>query len=164
MLTNRNADLRQIGRRFGHDGMWSTHVIVKYFALQLVGWAFVLAGLWLAAEIFAWPKAAVWIAFAAWAAKDIALYPLVWRAYDERNVPTAHPRQGDEGFALSRLDPFGSVRIGGERWRARTIADARISQSIDTGERVRVVGREGMTLLVERADARSSLRNERESA
>ncbi len=146
--------------------MWSTHVLVKYFALQLVGWALALVGLWLAAEIFAWPKAAVWIGFAAWAAKDIALYPLVWRAYDERGASTAHPRQGSEGFVLNRLDPVGSVRIDGERWRARA-ATGRIEEcgeDIDAGERVRVVGRDGMTLLVERADARPAYRKDEERA
>lgn len=41
--------------------------------------------------------------------------------------------------------PIGEVRVSGERWRARCDAGA------DAGQRVRVLGREGITLVVERA-------------
>ncbi|MFO7285407.1 MAG: hypothetical protein LOD94_14015 [Gammaproteobacteria bacterium] len=144
--------------------MWSKHIIVKYFALQLVGWLLVLGGLWFAAEIFAWPKHFVWIGLAVWMAKDVALYPFLWRAYDERSAPTAYPRQGEEGVVLDRLDPIGSVRVGGERWRARAHAHDSTNPRIEAGERVRIVACEGMTLLVERADAGRSNEDERRNA
>lgn len=136
--------------------MWSLHVLIKYVALQSAGWIVVLVLLWLAAQFFEWPKAVVWIGFAIWAMKDLALYPFVWRAYDERGTPrTAHPAEGAEGVAMRALEPIGPVRIGGERWHARASTGERNdSGRIDAGERVRVVGRDGMTLIVTRATPR----------
>jgi membrane-bound serine protease (ClpP class) len=50
---------------------------------------------------------------------------------------------GAEGKALSACRPEGQVQLGGEIWEARCTA------GVDAGEPVRVVGREGLTLLVE---------------
>lgn len=52
---------------------------------------------------------------------------------------------GKEGVATSDLSPRGAVRIDGEDWSA--IAEA---ESINTGERVEVIGVEGVTLRVHR--------------
>jgi len=51
---------------------------------------------------------------------------------------------GKEAEVLAPCRPIGQVRIGGEIWQARCEAGA------DTGETVRVVGLNGLTLLVER--------------
>ncbi|UCH33226.1 MAG: nodulation protein NfeD, partial [Armatimonadota bacterium] len=51
---------------------------------------------------------------------------------------------GREGVALSRLDPFGTVRLDSEVWRAEVR-----NGPIKRGEKVRVVKLEGVTLLVE---------------
>ncbi|HEX6995907.1 MAG TPA: NfeD family protein [Gammaproteobacteria bacterium] len=100
---------------------------------------------WFAAELFAWPKKIVWIVVGIWAAKDALLYPLVWRAYEHRDAHAfAYPAAGAKGIVLRRLDPDGTVRIGGERWNAVVEGDG----PIEAGERVRVVGRDGMTLVV----------------
>jgi membrane-bound ClpP family serine protease len=52
---------------------------------------------------------------------------------------------GSRGKTVSRLDPEGLVRIRGELWESR--ADGR---RINTGERVTVVGQEGLKLIVRR--------------
>ena len=135
--------------------MWSREVLVRYFALQVAGWVVVFTVTWFAAEIFAWPKKIVWIVVAAWAAKDVVLYPFVWRAYELRDAhAVAYPAAGAEGVALRRLDPAGTVRIGGERWNA--VAEHK--RPIVAGERVRVVGRDGMTLIVATANAHAEER------
>jgi|SRR5690606_21269444 len=131
---------------FFAKGMWSPHVLVKYWSLQLAGWFVVLVAALLAAELFGWPRKVVWIVVAVWALKDALLYPLVWRSYDGRDAePSAYPLAGAEGVVLRELDPDGAVRIGGERWNASA---AEAAAPIRKGERVRVVGREGMTLFV----------------
>lgn len=52
---------------------------------------------------------------------------------------------GEVGVARSDLEPGGMVAVHGELWRARSVAGV-----IPAGARVRVVGREGLTLAVER--------------
>lgn len=132
--------------------MWSRQVLTRYFAFQLAGWFVVFVVTSFAAEIFAWPKEMVWIVVGAWAVKDVVLYPFVWRAYELQDAhAVGYPAAGAEGVVLRRLDPAGTVRIGGERWKAVAEGD----RAIDAGERVRVVGRDGMTLIVAAADMHS---------
>jgi membrane protein implicated in regulation of membrane protease activity len=51
---------------------------------------------------------------------------------------------GQEAAVVSACRPEGQVRLSGETWAARCEGGA------DAGERVMVVGRDGLTLLVER--------------
>ncbi len=51
---------------------------------------------------------------------------------------------GREGVALSPCSPNGQVKIGGEIWEAHCLGGAR------TGDAVRVIGLDGLSLLVER--------------
>jgi membrane-bound serine protease (ClpP class) len=51
---------------------------------------------------------------------------------------------GTEATVLEPCRPKGQVRVGGEIWEARCEAGA------DRGETVRIVGRDGLVLLVER--------------
>jgi membrane-bound serine protease (ClpP class) len=50
---------------------------------------------------------------------------------------------GAPAEVVSPCRPSGQVRLAGELWQARCEAGA------DAGQRVRVIGREGLTLLVE---------------
>jgi membrane protein implicated in regulation of membrane protease activity len=121
-------------------------VFVRYWLLQLPGWVLLLAVMWL---LRWWLDFADWIPWAVlglWFVKDLALYPLLKHAYDPANRPTAIRRLiGHSGTAEQDLDPAGFVRVRGELWRAEA-EDA--SQGIRSGERVRVVDAEGMTLRV----------------
>jgi len=56
---------------------------------------------------------------------------------------------GATGVARGRLAPDGPVHIGGEIWRA--VAQG---ESVEEGRPVRVVGVEGLTLRVVKADDR----------
>ena len=53
---------------------------------------------------------------------------------------------GRPAEVLQDCSPDGRVRVGGEIWRARSEAP------VARGEMVRIVGLDGLTLLVERAD------------
>lgn len=124
--------------------MWSLRVLLKYGALQLVGWIVVIALGVYAVRDFGWPRHFVWMGVALWIAKDIALYPLVWRSLEQS--PARAPYEGEVAITLSALDPAGEIRVRGERWKARLRDDA--AARVEEGMRVRVVGRDGLTLIV----------------
>ena len=50
---------------------------------------------------------------------------------------------GAVGIAVTDCKPEGTVRAHGEAWQARC------ESGVDAGQRVRVVGRDGLTLIVE---------------
>lgn len=129
--------------------MWSSRVLLKYWGIQAAGWIVVFFVAWVLADRFAWPRWTVWTICAIWVAKDAVLYPFVWRSYASYAANThAYPRPGTCGVALRRLNPTGIVRVEGEIWNAGIAPDSRM---IEDGERIRVTGRDGMTLLVEAA-------------
>jgi membrane-bound serine protease (ClpP class) len=61
-----------------------------------------------------------------------------------RRVVGAETLIGREAVVSAPCRPEGQVRLDGEIWAARCAAGA------DAGDRVRIVGRDGLTLLVER--------------
>jgi membrane-bound serine protease (ClpP class) len=76
---------------------------------------------------------------------------IVWAAIRTRNMQMAQGLigaglpPGTVGEVRKPLTPIGSVYAGGEEWTARTPDE----QSLDRGTPVRVLRREGLTLLVE---------------
>ena len=70
-----------------------------------------------------------------------------WR-WSLRGHPKAGPEAliGGSGRAITEVRPEGMVRVRGEDWRARS------ETGVDAGHRIRVVGREQLTLLVEPAE------------
>jgi membrane-bound ClpP family serine protease len=80
-----------------------------------------------------------------WVAKDIALFPVLWRAYDWDPSSTSVSLNGDRGIVVRRIDPEGYIRIRGELWRAKI---SRGIGPIEKGEWVRVTDVEGLTLHV----------------
>jgi membrane protein implicated in regulation of membrane protease activity len=62
-----------------------------------------------------------------------------------RKVVGAQTLIGRQATVVEPCRPSGQVRVSGELWGARC------EEGADRGESVRVVGRDGLTLLVERA-------------
>ena len=60
---------------------------------------------------------------------------------------------GKMGVALTELNPEGEVRVEGIVWRARSA-----SEKIGSGEKVTVKARDGLTLIVERAEQKADTR------
>lgn len=124
---------------------WKRTPFWTYLILQLPG--VLLAGVILLL-LYRWgvlPLAWAIGLFVAWAAKDLAFYPLVKDAF----APT---RTGPESLLGARavaqepLAPAGFVKLGGELWRAEAV---RPYPSIAAGMGVVVCARRGLTLLVE---------------
>lgn len=119
---------------------------LRYAALQLPG--IVLAALAALAAVswLALPTKVAALCIVLWIAKDIAMFPFVWRAYAERERHL-HDLRDRSGIAESDLDPRGIVLLGHERWRALCVdREGRIR----AGARVRVIALRGLEAQVVR--------------
>jgi len=121
----------------------------RYLLFQVPGWALAtLVGAWV------WSRglAEAWLVLlvlAAWAVKDLALYPILRDSY-RHDVATGVERLvGSVATACAAIDVEGQVRISGEVWRARLVGPGPVT----AGDRVRIVGADGLTLYVRRDDA-----------
>ena len=125
---------------------WSARVVLRYALLQVPLTALVIVVLiW----VRKWVDLPIWficglVAFLV--IKDIVLFPFVWRAYDPDSPALTNTMEGARGIAINDLHPSGYVEIGAERWQAEVIEG---SPPIRRGQRVRVHGIRGLTLLVQ---------------
>jgi membrane protein implicated in regulation of membrane protease activity len=124
---------------------WSSRIIAKYVLLQMPALAVLVVLLVIVTRWIDLPSWFIWGLMVLWITKDIALFPLTWRAYDQDYVKAESSMVGARGIAEERLDPSGYIRIGGELWHAEVVGDA---PPIERGEGVRVQGMHGLTLLV----------------
>ena len=125
---------------------WSAKVVLRYALLQIPFTALVAVVLILLRERLNLPIWFVCALVALLIIKDIALYPFVWRAYDPETPALTNQMEGAQGIAIEDLHPTGYVEIGAERWQAEVSGDG---PSIRRGQRVRVNGIRGLTLLVQ---------------
>ena len=125
------------------DPVFRTYLVVQvadWLLLGLLGWAMVQ-----------WFEAPLWIPaviLAAWIVKDLLLFPSMRRYYEPE--PAERRIVGEEGEALTRIDPHGLARVHGEIWQVHL---PRGSDAIARGECVRVRDVDGLHLCVERIDA-----------
>jgi membrane protein implicated in regulation of membrane protease activity len=129
----------------GRSRAWSAAVLVKYVLLQMPELAVVIIAALYVQEWIHLPTWAVWVICLLWVAKDVILYPFVWRAYDWGGRH-GDGLVGERGVAKGDLSPLGYVAVRGELWRAQ-LSDHR--STIQTGQSVKVSGRDGLTLTVE---------------
>lgn len=107
---------------------------------------FIVAGVLLA--IFVLPAPWGWAAIGLGIGAEVVETVVAMRLL-RRRPPAAGSEAliGAVGRAIGPCQPTGEVRVRGEVWRARC------AQGADRGDRVRVAGREGATLVVEREPA-----------
>jgi membrane protein implicated in regulation of membrane protease activity len=123
----------------------SARVLLKYWILQLPGVALLVLILILVRRWVDIPTWALWGIVALWVAKDVILFPFVWRSYDWSRPEDANPMFGARGIARERLAPSGYVRVRGELWHAEVVENG---PTIEKGAMVRVLGIRGLTLIV----------------
>ncbi len=129
----------------GSDAGGGWRVFLRYLVFQLPGWLIASA---VAVGLVRWFEVRPGIAgllFAAWVAKDFALYPFVRIAYGPGGGGPAEALVGAAARAEEPLAPEGWVRVGAELWRGR-LADG---ASAPRGAILRVREVRGFTLLVE---------------
>lgn len=118
----------------------------RYLVASLPGWILAAVLAWAAVR---WIGLNVWLAagvVAVWIVKDLLVYPAVRQFY--RTEPAEKRMLGEQGVALSTLDPAGFVRVHGEIWQARA-ADG--TERIGEGARVTVRELQGLLLIVDAA-------------
>jgi membrane protein implicated in regulation of membrane protease activity len=80
-----------------------------------------------------WLDIPVWFVFcviALWILKEVALFPLVWQAYDADERRVAISMIGARGVAKQPLAPSGYVRVRGELWFEKSM-DLRYVSSLN---------------------------------
>jgi membrane protein implicated in regulation of membrane protease activity len=125
---------------------WSWQAVLTYLLLQIPGTLLVIGLLWL---LHTWTGLQLWIVWSlvtVWVIKDGILFFFVWPAYEPSDRIDTFSLIGLTGTARERLAPEGLVKIRGELWRAR-LADSQ--PSIEAGDRVKVLERRGLLLLVQ---------------
>ena len=125
---------------------WSTRIVVRYALLQLPALVLLALFLFIVRQWVDVPIWLIWSIVGFWVAKDVILFPLTWRSYDQRRPGDANSMVGLRGIAQDRLAPSGYVQVHGELWQAEVMGD---SQPIDKGGGIRVQGTRGLTLIVQ---------------
>ena len=125
---------------------WSSRVVIRYALLQIPALALLIVLLFLVKRWVDLPQWFIWGIILFWVAKDVILFPITWRAYDQDRPRGAYSMVGAPGIAEDRLAPSGYIRVHGELWQAEVMGD---SLPIERGESVRIQGIRGLTLLVQ---------------
>ena len=125
---------------------WSGRALKKYILLQLPGLVLLILLLIVFERWIDIPGWTFWGIIGLWVAKDVILFPFVWRAYDS-DPPEGEWMFGEHGIAMERLDPSGYIFVRGELWKAVLTEDG---SPVEKGEKVRVLGKNGLTLIVMR--------------
>lgn len=120
-------------------------VIVKYFLLQLPGIATFALILIVVRHWMQFPGYLAWALLGVWVAKDIFLFPILWRFYDPQLYPDRFRMIGRRGFALTRLNPSGYVSVKGERWQAAVREE---EAPVEQGRQICVEAINGLKLTV----------------
>lgn len=128
---------------------WSSRVVIRYALLQIPALALLIVLLFLVQRWVDLPQWFIWGIILFWVAKDVILFPLTWRAYDQDRSRGAYSMVGVRGIAEERLAPSGYIRVHGELWQAEVMGD---SPPIERGESIRIQGIRGLTLLVKHDD------------
>jgi membrane-bound serine protease (ClpP class) len=116
------------------------------YVLMNVPGFFVSAGILFGAYELGWLSGRVALAvLGIFVLKDAILYPFVREALRSDRVSLVGPEQlvGEWAVVEDALDPRGTVRVKGERWRGECVGAAALA-----GQRVRIVAVRGLTLLV----------------
>ena len=122
-------------------------VVGKYALFQTPGWLLVGALAWGARGWFGLPDWAAFAVLGAFVVKDVVLFPFVRHAYEVEMRENGSHLVGTTACVEQSLEPEGWVRLGSERWRARTADGGEIA----AGSEVAVEAVDGLTLRVSQA-------------
>lgn len=122
-------------------------IYLRYILLNIPGLVVVILILFIIRHWVVLPAWLFWNILAFWVIKDIAFFPVVWRAYDWERPGRSRTMIGEHGMAKGRLAPSGYVQVRGELWRAEKIGDG---PPIEAGQPVQIVKMKGLTVYVKK--------------
>jgi membrane protein implicated in regulation of membrane protease activity len=125
----------------------NNRIFLKYLLLQVPGWLLVVLLLRILSSQVQLPGWAGPTLVGLWIVKDLALYPLLRRAYEDDPRTGAERLVGSSGITVTPLAPQGYIRVRGELWQAKVLAS---SEPVPKGARVRILAARNLTLAVER--------------
>jgi membrane-bound ClpP family serine protease len=125
----------------------TSSTFIRYLGFQVPGTVVVAALSAIAAHYDIVSVATAAGVLCLWIAKDLALYPLLKRAYEPSGHGYPERLIDRRGRAREKLDPLGYVVVAGELWRAEARSKDR---PIRKGETVVVTGTVGTRLIVRR--------------
>ena len=125
---------------------WSLRIVIRYTILQLPALTLFSLALLLSRRWIGIPPWSIWGLVSLWVAKDVILFPFVWRAYDDRERKGIDPMIGLQGIAQDRLAPGGYVQVRGELWQAERMGDG---PPVEKGATVKIRKTRGLTLIVQ---------------
>jgi membrane-bound ClpP family serine protease len=125
---------------------WPVRVLVKFILLQLPLIVLLPIVLFFIRQWVDIPVWLIWGLVALLVVKDIIMFPIVWRFYDQCRPGNPTSIIGMRGIAKDRLAPTGYIQVHSELWRAEVIEGC---SPIASGKGVRVVGMKGLTLFVQ---------------
>jgi len=123
---------------------WIQKAVTYYTLLQIPEFfllALILYGL------HQWYSIQIWILIliaVVWIVKDVILFFFVRSAYEMKNHSHDPRTQGATGVTIEVLDLLGYVEVNGELWQAKSENKC----SIPAGEKVEVIGHQGLLLVV----------------
>ena len=120
-------------------------VYLRYTLLNLPGALGFILILILVRQGLMLPPWLFWALITGWVAKEVLLFPVVWRAYERPAADAPGALVGECGVAKKRLDPCGYIQVRGELWRAEHIG---AGPPIEAGRLVRIRKMKGLTLYV----------------
>lgn len=123
---------------------WSARTLLTYSLLQLPELALVVVVLVFLQHWVVLPRWLFWGIIAVCMAKDVIMFPFVWRSYDSTQA-TADTLIGEVGVARERLAPTGYIRVRGVLWRAKVAGGG---PPVEPGKTVKVKERHRLTLIV----------------
>jgi membrane-bound ClpP family serine protease len=131
---------------------WSGRTLMIYSLMQLPELGLVVVGLITLQYWVTLPSWLFWGIIAVCIAKDVVLFPFVWRSYDSTQA-AADALIGAVGVTRERLAPTGYIRVRGVLWRAEVAGGG---PPIEPGKTVKVEERHGLTLIVVAEEKASS--------
>ena len=132
---------------------FTLRIAIKYALFQLPELLLFVAAFLVAGRFFAIPPWFFWSFIVFLMAKDVVIFPFVWRAYDSRDAQRMHQLIGQKGVVVEPLKPHGVVRVNGELWKAEAFGKG---TWIDRDESIRVEDVKGLCLLVGKTDPRGA--------
>lgn len=124
---------------------WNQRTVLKYSLFQIPGIVLVAMGLslfdyWIDLPGWIWA-----LTLGVWVAKDVLLFPFLWRSFDDRHKAHSYLPLNQIATVVERIGPEGRVRLRNELWRAELAEGV---EPIDPGTPVRVIEAKGLLLVV----------------